>query len=93
MTTDSRPFAVVTGASTGIDYDDAAGVARAGFAAMMAGQAGTVTGWQNKLQVALARLAPAQIIARLHGKMMEPGSGRAPGERAHEITRSKGGLQ
>ena len=56
--------------------DDPADVARTGFKAMMDGEAGVVSGWQNKLQVALAKIMPETVIARQHTKIAAPGSGR-----------------
>lgn len=55
--------------------DDPADVARTGFKAMMDGDAGVVSGWQNKLQVALARIMPETMVARQHAKAAAPGSG------------------
>lgn len=54
--------------------DDAAMVARKGFDAMMRGDGDVVTGWQNKLQAAIAHIAPAGVTADLHKKMAAPGS-------------------
>jgi short-subunit dehydrogenase len=53
---------------------DPAGVAKAGFDAMMAGEGDVVAGWKNKLQVALANVTPAPLLAEQHRKMAEPGS-------------------
>lgn len=55
--------------------DDPADVARTGFKAMMDGDAGVVSGWQNKLQVALAKLMPETMVARQHARAAAPGSG------------------
>ncbi len=55
--------------------DDPADVARVGFKAMMKGQGDVVTGWQNKLQSAIANVLPAGLTAEQHRKMAEPGSG------------------
>lgn len=55
--------------------DDPADVARTGFKAMMDGDAGVVSGWQNKLQVALAKIMPETMVARQHAKTAAPGSG------------------
>jgi len=55
--------------------DDPADVARIGFKAMMKGQGDVVTGWQNKLQSAIANVLPADVTAEQHRKMAEPGSG------------------
>lgn len=62
-----------------MNKDDPSEVAQSGFDAMMAGKAHVVTGWQNKLQVAVARLSPPKLIAKVHGKLMEPGSARRAG--------------
>jgi hypothetical protein len=35
-----------------------------------------VTGWQNKLQTAIASITPAGILAEQHRRMAEPGSGQ-----------------
>lgn len=50
-------------------------VAAAGFKAMMEGKGDVVSGWQNKLQTALANVTPAGRLAEQHRKMAEPGSG------------------
>ncbi len=54
--------------------DDAAMVAAKGFQAMMKGDGDVVTGWHNKLQAAIAHLAPAAVTAELHRRMAAPGS-------------------
>jgi uncharacterized protein len=56
--------------------DDAAMVARAGFDAMMKGEADVASGWKNKLQSKLANITPAALLAEQHRKMAEPGSGK-----------------
>jgi uncharacterized protein len=56
--------------------DDPADVAKAGFAAMMNGEADVVSGWKNKLQTAAANVTPATVLAERHRAMAEPGSGR-----------------
>jgi short-subunit dehydrogenase len=53
---------------------DPAKVAQDGFEAMMNGEGQIVSGWQNKIQVALAHIAPAGMLAEQHRKMAEPGS-------------------
>ena len=55
--------------------DDPADVARTGFVAMMRGDGDVVSGWQNKLQSAIALLTPSGVLAEQHRKMAEPGSG------------------
>ena len=54
--------------------DDPAMVAEKGFAAMMKGEGDVVTGWHNKLQAAIAHIAPAGLTAEMHRKMAAPGS-------------------
>jgi uncharacterized protein len=56
--------------------DDPAEVAETGFKAMMRGDGDVVTGWQNKLQTAIASVTPAGMLAEQHRKMAEPGSGK-----------------
>jgi short-subunit dehydrogenase len=46
------------------EKDDPADVAKDGFEAMMAGEGGVVSGWQNKLQVAAAHVLPEKMLAR-----------------------------
>jgi uncharacterized protein len=55
--------------------DDPAQVAKIGFKAMMNGQGDVVSGWQNKLQSAIANVVPASILAEQHRKKAAPGSG------------------
>lgn len=55
--------------------DDPAVVAEAGFQAMMRGDGDVVTGWQNKLQTAIANVIPATVLAERHAAQAEPGSG------------------
>ncbi len=54
--------------------DDPAMVAKVGFKAMMAGDGDVVAGWHNKLQAAIAHVAPADMLAEMHRKMAEPGT-------------------
>jgi short-subunit dehydrogenase len=54
--------------------DDPADVAKTGFDAMMRGDGDVVSGWQNKLQTAIAAVTPAGILAEQHRKLAEPGS-------------------
>ena len=54
--------------------DDAAEVAKQGFEAMMAGKGQVITGWQNKLQAAIAHLAPSDLLAEMHRRKAAPGS-------------------
>ncbi|MGY3604428.1 MULTISPECIES: SDR family NAD(P)-dependent oxidoreductase [unclassified Bradyrhizobium] len=57
--------------------DDAAGVAKAGFEAMMSGKGDIVTGIKNKIQSAVANVLPAGVLARQHRKMAEPGTAKS----------------
>jgi short-subunit dehydrogenase len=57
--------------------DDPADVARSGFDAMMRGEGDVVTGWQNKLRAAIAGITPSGVLAEMHRRMAEPGSGAA----------------
>ena len=52
-------------------------VARAGFEAMMKGEADVVYSIKNKLQVIAAKAMPAQVVAAVHRKVAEPGSAKA----------------
>ena len=56
--------------------DDPADVAKIGFDAMMNGDGDVVSGWQNKLQSAIALVTPSAVLAEQHRKMAEPGSGK-----------------
>jgi short-subunit dehydrogenase len=49
-------------------------VAKIGFEAMMAGEADVVAGFKNKMQVAMAKVVPAQATAEMHRKLAEPGT-------------------
>jgi short-subunit dehydrogenase len=51
---------------------DPAKVAKDGFEAMMSGEGGIVSGWQNKMQVAGARVLPPETVAKRHTAMAEP---------------------
>ena len=53
---------------------DPADVAKTGFSAMMSGEADVVAGLKNKLQVAMAKVTPSQLLAEQHRKMTEPGT-------------------
>jgi short-subunit dehydrogenase len=57
--------------------DDPADVARQGFEAMMKGSGQVVTGWQNKLQAAIAHITPADTLAEQHRKKAQPGTAAA----------------
>jgi len=54
--------------------DDPADVAKAGFDLMMSGESAIVSGWQNKLEVILAKFVPSAILADRHGKAAKPHS-------------------
>jgi uncharacterized protein len=54
--------------------DDPADVAKTGFEAMMKGSGDVVTGWQNKLQSAIANILPAGVTAELHRSKAAPGT-------------------
>jgi uncharacterized protein len=57
--------------------DDPADVARTGFEAMMKGKGDVVTGWQNKLQTAIASVMPADLAAEMHRAQAAPGTARS----------------
>ena len=56
--------------------DDPADVAQQGFDAMLRGDGDIVTGWKNKLQSAMAAVIPSDMLAEIHRRMAEPGSGK-----------------
>ena len=56
--------------------DDPAMVAKTGFDAMMKGEGDVVAGWHNKLQAAIAHVAPAGVLAEMHRSMAEPGTAK-----------------
>ena len=43
---------------------------------MMKGEGDVVSGWQNKLQSAIANVTPAGVLAEQHRKMAAPGSAK-----------------
>jgi len=49
-------------------------VARLGFEAMLRGDGDVITGWQNKLQAAIARIMPSGTVAKMHEKKAAPGT-------------------
>ena len=53
---------------------DPADVARDGWKALMAGKGHVVSGWGNKLKVAVAHVTPAAMLAEQHRKEAEPGT-------------------
>jgi uncharacterized protein len=56
--------------------DDPAEVARVGFEAMMRGDGDIVSGWHNKLRVALSHITPAAVLAEQHKRTAAPGTAR-----------------
>ena len=56
------------------EKDDPAKVAKDGYDAMLAGEGGVVSGWQNKMQVAAAGIMPPERMAKKHTELTEPGS-------------------
>jgi short-subunit dehydrogenase len=53
---------------------DPAEVARIGFEAMQEGEADVVAGLKNRLQVAMSKVLPSQVVAEQHRKMAQPGT-------------------
>ncbi len=53
---------------------DPADVARMGFDAMLKGQGEIITGWNNKVQVAMSRILPSDVVAEQHRKIAAPGT-------------------
>ncbi|WP_395345096.1 hypothetical protein [Variovorax sp. UC122_21] len=74
--TDTRFFERADMLDTKVGQDgkiaDPAEVARVGFEAMLNGEADVAAGCKNKLQVAMARVMPAQVLAEQHRKMPNP---------------------
>lgn len=56
--------------------DDPAEVAKQGYEAMMRGEGDIVTGWKNKLKSTMAAVIPSDMLAEIHRRMAEPGSGK-----------------
>jgi short-subunit dehydrogenase len=56
--------------------DSPADVAKVGFEAMLKGEGDVVSGWKNKLQAAVANVTPSSVLAEIHRKQAEPGSGK-----------------
>jgi uncharacterized protein len=56
---------------------DPAEVAKQGYDAMMSGDGDVVTGWQNKLQSAIALITPSSMLAEKHREIAEPGSAKS----------------
>lgn len=59
------------------DKDDPIEVARIGFRAMMRGDADVISGWKNKLRSAAVFLMPSLVLAEMHRRWSEPGSGKS----------------
>ncbi|MDB5851382.1 MAG: oxidoreductase [Rhodoferax sp.] len=76
--TDTEFFARADMLDTKVGTDDGksdpADVAKAGFEAMMDGEADVVAGLKNRLQAAMAKVTPSQVLAEQHRKMAEPGT-------------------
>ena len=53
---------------------DPAEVAEIGVKAMLQGEGDAIAGFKNKLQVAMASVTPARVLAERHRKRAEPGS-------------------
>lgn len=56
--------------------DDPAEVAKNGFAAMMKGEGGVVSGLHNRMQATAAHVIPAETLAKQHTKMAAPGTAK-----------------
>ena len=42
----------------------------------MNGEGDIVTGWQNKLQSAIALITPSPVLAKMHARMAAPGTAK-----------------
>lgn len=58
------------------EKDDPAEVARLGYQAMKAGKTHVITGFKNKMQVAMASVAPASFLAEMHSRQAAPGTAK-----------------
>ena len=58
------------------EKDDPAKVAKDGWDALMAGRDSIVSGWKNKLQAAAAHVLPAEVTAKMHSNMAQPGTAK-----------------
>ena len=78
--TDTEFFERADMLDTQVGVDDSkakpADVAKVGFKAMMEGEADVVAGFKNKLQAAMAKLTPSQVLAEQHRKMAQPGTAK-----------------
>ena len=63
-----------TSVGTDPKKEDPQVTARNGWDALMAGKASVVSGWKNKLQMAVEGIIPESVKAEQHRKMAEPGS-------------------
>ncbi len=57
--------------------DDAAMVAKTGWDAMMNDSGHVVAGLKNKVQAAIAHIAPAPVLAKMHEQMAKPGTAKS----------------
>jgi short-subunit dehydrogenase len=55
---------------------DPAEVAKQGYDAMLSGEGQVITGWKNKMQVAMAHVMPAEQLAKQHTKEAAPGTAK-----------------
>lgn len=55
---------------------DPAEVAKQGYDAMLAGDGQVITGWKNKMQVAMSHVLPAEQLAKQHTKEAAPGTAK-----------------
>ena len=73
----SKPFAIVTGPSSGIGLELAAIYAQEGFDLLVAPEKAdpgdVVSGGKIKRQSAIADVTPAGVLAEQHRRMAEPG--------------------
>lgn len=63
-----------TSVGTDPKKEDPRDTARNGWDAVMAGKASVVSGWKNKVQMAVEGIVPEAMKAEQHRKMAEPGS-------------------
>lgn len=55
---------------------DPGAVARQGYDAMLKGDGQVITGWKNKMQVAMSHVMPADQLAKQHSKQAAPGTAK-----------------
>jgi short-subunit dehydrogenase len=55
---------------------DPADVAKQGYDAMLSGDGQVITGWKNKMQVAMSHVTPAEQLAKQHSKEAAPGTAK-----------------